>query len=64
MASRHLPRCCFVRCDGAGGYEVGHDVKDPNCRHDTDGVRRIIGHGRMRGDAIADARMTLGFDDD
>jgi len=55
----YLPRCCFIRPNGAGGYEVGHDVKDPHCRHETDNVRRIIGKGSTQTEARIDARETL-----
>ena len=57
--SRYLPKCCFVRATCAGDYEVCHNPGDVACRWDGDGVRRIIGTGRTRGDAIADAREVL-----
>ena len=70
--SYYLPKCCYTRSDGAGGYEVCHDEDDDNCRHTPsggtggypDGVttcNRIIGHGRTVRDAIEDARGYLGL---
>lgn len=72
-ATYYLPTCCFVRWDGAGGYEVCHTETDPDCRHEpsggtggrADGVttcNRIIGHGNTKANAIADARQCLGLD--
>mgnify|MGYP001565152502 CR=1 FL=1 len=70
--NRYIPRCCFVRPDGAKGYEVCHEETSVECRHDGSGgeggrqtgrpCNRIIGNGRTRGDAIEDARRTLGFE--
>lgn len=69
----HLPKCCFVRKDGAGCYEVCHQETSGHCKHTKtggnggrqDGVtpcNRIIGHGETKALAIADARAVLGLD--
>ena len=68
----YLPKCCTVRPDGAGGYEVAHTETSADCRHTPsggtggyqDGVtrcNRIIGVGPTRRDAIYGARQTLGL---
>ena len=68
--SPYLPKCCFVRADGAGGYEVCHTETSPRCRHTPSGgtggyadghtrCNRIIGKGRTRRDAREDARENL-----
>ena len=61
--SPYLPKCCFVRADGAGGYEVCHTEASPKCRHGESGngrpCNRIIGKGRTRRDAREDARENL-----
>ena len=70
--SYYLPKCCWCRQDGAGCYEVAHTETDSHCSHTpsggtggrADGVtpcNRIIGSGATRGEAIGDARDTLGM---
>jgi len=68
--SYYLPKCCWVRQDGSGGYEVAHTETDRSCRHRPSGgtggsqdgrtrCNRIIGSGRTKYDAIVDARRML-----
>jgi hypothetical protein len=67
MMTTYLPKCCWTRPDGAGGYEVAHAETDPSCRHIPSGgtagymdgrtrCNRIIGKGRTRTEARLDAR--------
>ena len=73
MNAYYLPKCCYARNDGAGGYEVCHTETDASCHHTPSGgtggrqdgatpCNRIIGSGRTKRDAIEDARLTLGVD--
>lgn len=70
--SNYLPKCCFVRPDGAGEYEVCHAETSADCKHTPSGgtagrpdgrtpCNRIVGRGYTRSEAINDAhgRMTL-----
>jgi len=68
--SYYLPVCCFVRLDGAGGFEVAHMETSSRCRHRPSGgtggrsdgttcCNRIIGSGKTRGEAINEARENL-----
>ena len=72
MTSYYLPKCCFVRQDGAGRYEVCHTETNPACRHVPSGgiggfpdsvtpCNRIIGQGQTVRAAVADARDYLGL---
>ncbi len=72
MASYYIPRCCFVRDDGAGGYEVAHRETSHRCGHTPSGgtggfadgetpCDRIIGHGQTVQDAVNDAREYFGL---
>jgi len=72
MTSYYLPPCCWVRQDGAGGYEVAHTETDSRCKHAPSGgtggypdgktkCNRIIGSGRTRREAIINARQNLGL---
>lgn len=66
----YLPKCCMVRPDGAGRYEVAHTETDSYCKHNrsggtggfADGItpcNRIISHGITRGEAARGARDYL-----
>lgn len=70
--SRYLPPCCFVRQDGAGGYEVCHTETSAACRHTPSGgtagrpdgrtpCNRVLSHGHTTGEAIERARVRLGL---
>lgn len=70
--SYYLPKCCCVRMDGAGGYEVAHTETSRYCRHTPSGgtggrrdyqtpCNRIIGKGRTQGEAILRARENMGL---
>lgn len=72
VTTRYLPKCCTVRYDGAGGYEVAHTETDSRCRHKPSGgtggfqdgetcCNRIIGNGHTRKAAIRAAREYLGM---
>lgn len=68
--TRYLPKCCWVRADGAGRYEVAHTETDSACRHRPTGgtggrpdgktpCNRIIGRGQTKIEAIQAARNYL-----
>ena len=72
MTSYYLPKCCGVRQNGAGGYEVTHTETDSQCGHTPSGgtggsrdeltpCNRIIGHGQTKSLAIESARKYLGL---
>jgi len=59
-----LPKCCRVQRNCAGNFEVCHLEASPFCSHAPSGGQewnygpytRIIGNGRTKTSAIADAR--------
>lgn len=68
----YLPKCCFVRDDGGGGYEVCHQETSEHCKHTPSGGKggrqdgvtpcnRVIAHGETKVLAIEDARTALGL---
>ena len=69
---KYLPKCCWVRQDGSGRYEVAHTETDSRCRHEPTGgtggspdghtrCNRIIASGSSRAEAIEEAREYLGL---